>query len=438
MTEAYKVCPICEAHSHRNAAICGTCGASIAEVPPRETSVQQVASEERYDYRLGEADLAEGALAVRGRVLSGVLIVGVLLLAGVLAATAILSALADQPGGVRLAAMTAMPTRKAGPTVTAGEPTATFTASAAPSITPTESPTPAPCVQKVAAGDSLIGIVARCGHRSLAVLPTVMAINGIVDETRLQIGQEIVIPFPSLTAAPAATEPAASTADVDSADAGTDDLLRLAFDPLAPTLTPTLLPGLMWHIVQPEENIIIIALRYDTDAKTLSDVNPEIDFPLCDFSVPFGGPECTVVLFLGQQVRVPAPPATVTPIPTSSGSETPTPMPSATFNAPIAQSPLDQAFFARQEQVTLRWVGTGQLESDEVYRVTLVDTEIGVSYAADTRELFFIIPTDWQATDTGSHQFTWQVSVVDVSSGVTDYASEIRSFVWQGRGTVDS
>ena len=80
--------------------------------------------------------------------------------------------------------------------------------------------------------------------------------------------------------------------------------------------------------------MILIALQHDTTVKTLSDLNPEIDFSLCDFSSDYGGPECTVQLRYDQRIRVPAPTPTMTPIPTASGSETPTPSPTATFNAP--------------------------------------------------------------------------------------------------------
>ncbi len=433
MSEAHKVCPICEARNHRNAALCSTCGATIANVPNAEAPADEP-SAPRYDDRYGEADLAEASARATGRLWGGLLL---FVLCGLIAGLSVIllrpSASSQEAGAVR-DIESATPTRIAGPSVTPGTPTATLTPSLMPSPTSTQVPTAAPCVQRVAAGDSLIAIVYRCGYSNVAVLPTVMALNDITDETRLQIGQEIVVPRPSPTPDPAATQPANADDDSASADAAADELLRLAFDPFAPTLTPTLLPGLMWHPVQPDENIISISIRYKSDAKALSDLNPEIDFPLCDFSQRFGGPECTVVLSLGQRIRVPAPTPTITPIPTASGSETPTPSPTATFNAPIAQSPADEAFFSSLEQVTLRWVGTGHLAPDETYRVVVTDAETAVSFTADTRELFLIVPAEWQAQDAGSRHYDWSVSVTHRPSGERRHTSAPRRFVWQGRG----
>ena len=267
-----------------------------------------------------------------------------------------------------------------------------------------------------------------------------MQLNGIRDEALIQIGQEIIVPLPSPTPDPVATEAPAGEADIESAaeQGRSEGLSLLAFDPLAPTETPTLLPGLMWHIVQPDENMIAIAVQYRTNAKALSDLNPEIEFLLCEFGLDYGGPECTVNLWQGQKIRVPAPTPTTTPIPTASGSETPTPLPTATFNAPIAQSPPNEAFIAPLQRVTLRWVGTGRLAADEVYRVFLADSDSGLNYTADTRELFFIVPEAWQPQDANSHHYVWRVDVVNSSSGLVSNSSAERSFVWQGAGRANT
>ena len=155
----------------------------------------------------------------------------------------------------------------------------------------------------------MIGIISRCGHSSLEIMPTVKAINGIVDETRIQIGQDIVVPLPSATVDPLATADQTSNGSASLEDtSAADGLALLSFDPFAPTEIPTLLPGLAWHSVAAGENMIAIAVQYDTDAKQLSDLNPEVEFALCDFGLPFGGGECIVDLAEGQALRVPAPP----------------------------------------------------------------------------------------------------------------------------------
>ena len=435
MTTTYKVCPICEARNHRNAALCATCGTTIAHIAPVRDSDEVDVRGDAYDYRYGETDLAESSLAYRGRVGSMLLVSLVLIIVGAVAVIAMAPRLRSAEAAIAGPVVTVVPTRQAGPSVTPGTPTATFTASPPPTAIPTLTPTTAPCVRRVAQGDSLIAIISRCGHGSLAILPTVMALNRIADEAQIQIGQEIIVPPPSPTADPARAE-----AENDSASAAREEsqLERLAFDPFAPTLTPTLLPGLMWHIVQPDEDMIYIAAVHDTNIKALADLNPEIDFLLCDFGEVYGGPECTIQLGVNQYVRVPAPTATQTSIPTASGSETPTPLPTATFNAPIAQSPANEAYFSPFEQVTLRWVATGRLERDEVYRIDFSNLDSGERFQADTRELFWIVPAEWQSQGAESHRYSWQVRVLNTSNNASRYMTEVRTFVWQGTGQAEA
>lgn len=434
MTSTYKVCPICTARNHRNAALCATCGTSIAIIPPRKDSGEDDNSTELYDYRYGETDLAESSLRIKGRVASAIVLVMILIIVGGIGLYALAPRLWESQPGNTSFSLSALPTRLAGPTVTPGTPAATLTASQPPTSTPTMTPTLAPCVRRVAEGDSLISIIARCGHSNLSILPTVMALNRIDDETRVQIGQEIIVPYPSATADPAATS---APTDVESASNADDQLERLAFDPFAPTLTPTLLPGLMWHVVSPDEDMIFIVAVYDSNMKILADLNPEINFPLCDFGEVYGGPECTVQLSVGQHVRVPAPSPTSTP-PSSSGAKTPTPRPTATFNAPIAQSPANEAYFSPVEQVTLRWVGTGRLDTDEVYRIDFTNMDSGQHYQAETRELFLIVPPLWQSRDAESHRYSWQVSVLDTATNRLSFRTEERTFVWQGTGQAEA
>ena len=415
--------------------LCATCGTTLAEVAPNETADDREARADLYDYRFGETDLAEASLAGRGRFLSALLIALLLVVAGVLAVAVYYANQAQGAAGIAPVMPSASPTRLMAPSITPGTPTATFTISPEPSPEPSETFTPAPCVRRVAAGDSLIAIILRCGHRNLAILPTVMALNDIADETRIQIGQEISVPHPAPSAAPAARPEPEDSASAPTRD---DELTRLAFDPFAPTLTPTLLPGLMWYDVQADDDMIYVAAIHEISIKTLADLNPEISFNLCDFGEVYGGPECTVQLFVNQRIRVPAPRPTATSIATASGSETPSPSPTATFNAPVAQSPADEAFFSPYEQVTLRWVGTGSLSQSQVYRITLMNTDSGERFAADTQELFFIIPSEWQSPEAGSHRYSWQVSIAESGSATTSYTTASRAFVWQGKGQADA
>ena len=230
--------------------LCSTCGTTLANVAPQRSSPPVETVEQSYDYRLGESDLAEESLNRAGRIMSVFLIL-LILAAAALAALHLLSRRTSDASAADAAHLpTSKPPHIAGPTVTHSPPTATHTSSPIPTPRPTDTFTPSPCVRKVASGDSLIAIILRCGHQNLAILPTVMALNGITDETRIQIGQEIVVPLPSSTRAPADNVAPTPTADseVDSAfaDPISERVTLLAFDPFAPTETPTLLPGLMW------------------------------------------------------------------------------------------------------------------------------------------------------------------------------------------------
>lgn len=434
MSQAIKVCPICQARNQRGATTCINCGAGIEQIAPSIETIVDRAQLSQYDFRRGETDLAEASLQRRGQLLSGCIILLLVACLASAAAALLLAGSADDSRAAQPVLIVEKPTRMGGPTVTPGPPTASHTPSPAPTKIPSDTPTPAPCLREVSTGDSLIGIILACGHQNLGIMPTVMALNGIADEAFIRAGQVIRVPPPTPTIDPLATAAPTAIPAADSA-AAESALTLLAFDPFAPTATPTLLPGLIWHTVRRGDSMISIAVQYETDAKGLSDLNPEIEFSLCDFSAVFGGPECTVQLSENQRVRVPAPTPTQTAIPTATGSETPTPTATATFNAPLLQDPPEQKFFAAGEQVTLRWVGTGRLNENDRYRVTVTATDKSVAYSADTRELFFIIPSQWAATDDARHSYIWQVSVIDAQSGAVRHASGERSFVWLGAGS---
>lgn len=439
MSQAYKRCPICEALNHQDASACSNCGTSLTAVEAQARSHESQQAQKIYDYRHGEADLFEGALWSSARRLSvGFAVMGIALL--VIMSLAVFSALsgreAASPGAL---SPTAVPQRAQFATVTPGMPTSAPTSTPMPTQIPTDTATPSPCIHQVAAGDSLIGIIARCGYSDLDILPTVRAINGIVDETRIQIGQSIVIPLPSATVDPLATPApqlnAAASLEDNPAAAGLDELEGLAllsFDPFAPTATPTLAPGLMWHRVAAGESMIEIAIRYDSTAKQLADINPQVEFALCDFGQPYGGGECIVELFEGQTLRVIAPTATTTPAPTLSGSETPLPPATATVNAPFAVGPPDQAFFTASDQITLRWVTTGSLAADESFRVLFAEVGTDKQFTGETRDLFFIVPRHWQAEDDQRHSYSWQVAIVKDSSNTATETTDARTLVWVG------
>ncbi|MEM6284915.1 MAG: LysM domain-containing protein [Chloroflexota bacterium] len=394
----------------------------------------------RFDPRSGEADLLETELAWRSGVyivggmatlVLAVVAVGVMLLlnptmlTGTLEEIPIVQSLPAQgaPLQENFATNTPRPTMFVS-TVTNAPPTITQT------------PTPGPCQIEVQAGSTLYGILALCGHRDFDLLDEVLELNDLPDAGALQLGQIIEVPRPTATLDPNIPTVEGGDAEGEASSgiiAGVlfaDDIDNL------PTLTPlptaTLPVGIQWYTVQSGENILTVASQFNAGVEVLSQLNPEIEFNQCDFGIFGGGPDCTVFLSAGQRVRVPAPTPTPTIEPTLTGSETATPTATATFNAPNLVSPGDRALFRRNELVTLRWAGTGTLDTDEVYRLRIRHLNTGVAYIQDTRESFFIIPTQWQQSDGKRHDYEWQVSVIDLRTPEDPiFVTDQRLFTWE-------
>ena len=289
-----------------------------------------------------------------------------------------------------------------------------------PTITPT--PTRGPCLQKAKAGDTLFGLAARCGHQDLAIIAEILRRNNMGSAAELQIGQEVDIPWPT----PKGGE--------GGSGGGTGE------QPITgggPSNEPTLPPGVMWYTVKKGETALSIVFDRGITMRILRDLNPQITFEACDYSLQSGGPACSVMVFEGQRLRVPAPTPTPTIPPTASGSETPTPTATPTFNAPFAQSPSDNMLFDRFDLPTLRWVGTGALALDEVYLLTVENRTANLTYNITTRELAFQLPADWQPSDGRRHVFAWTVTVAKVRNGntvfPTQYSTGTRTFTWQSR-----
>jgi len=457
LSQAYKLCPICGTPSHRNASICSTCGTTLNDVPVINVRDQAAAELPNYDRRYGETDLLEGDLRRRGPSIA----FGVLIALGLLVCGGLIVALASQVlGGAgpsvepTSAAPTAVPTRDnsgAAPAALAtntqpAAPALATVTPAPPSATPT--PTQGPCMHQVQSGEDLISIAVNCGHRDMDVIPLILEINGLSAPEMIQAGQVLEIPWPTPTLDPnagsASESDAASSnpegaADAQIGSAETNVSLSAAAAPTdsgpTPMPTETMLPGVMWHTVLPNENMVAIAYQYNTNAEVLSQLNPEITFSQCDYSLDTGGPRCVVLLQQGQRMRVPAPTPTPTLSPTPSGSETPTPSPTPTFNAPSVLSPSNRTLFQRDDIITLRWVASGTLSGRDVYRVRIEDLTAGTIYTDDTAQLSYIVPQRWQGLDSRRHEYRWSVSVVNLDQPDQPYfTTEARLFTWEGRG----
>lgn len=311
-------------------------------------------------------------------------------------------------------------------TVTLAPPTETLT------------PTPGPCIRQVGSGDTLLGLAASCGHRDLSIIDVIVATNSLSAPEAILAGQEIIIPWPTPTPDPNQPNAPTEAAAINDGTEDTPQNLEIAAVPgIIPT--ETLQPGVEWHTVRLNETMLSIAFQYGANAEILSQLNPEVPFLQCDFSLDSGGPRCIVQLIEGQRIRVPAPTPTPTIPPTPSGSETPTPSATPTFNAPSALSPGDRALFQRDQLITLRWVTTGTLGPNDVYRVRVRDLTVGQEYTGDTRELFFIVRPEWQGTDARRHEYEWSVSVINLEQpDVPIFTTDTRFFLWESTGTGNS
>lgn len=436
----HKMCPICGTMTHERAVECDTCGASLrnVEVVDRYPDARQPRPTS-YDFRHGETDLVESSIRWRGGsyILGGLIALAVFACGGLVIFSTLRFMNMVNPPPIETPGATSenvfIPVTNT-PSPTLFLPTVTADAPPTRTVTPSPAPTetPGPCMQEVMAGDSLIALISRCGHRDLDVIAEVLDINNLSAPEVIQVGQTLAIPWPTPTVDPNLL-PTETVEGV--ADAGVAVALSVNEDGQVVYIPPTatLQPGVAWHRIARNENIIVIAVEYGADIKILSELNPEISFSQCDFGEFGGGPSCVVNLIEGQQIRVPAPTLTPTLSPTPSGSETPTPSPTATFNAPSSTSPGDRALFQRGEFVTLRWVASGTLAEGQVYRVNVQDMTTRTDYAADTTELFFIVPEEWQGKDNRRHEFVWTVSVIDADNPDDPYFSTTpRVFVWEG------
>ncbi len=446
MAQPYKICPICNSPNHQNSTICQNCGTTLTKTNKNTPENKTQTPIRDHNQTEPEADLLEKNLHWKktSSTLTGFAIIGPIICISTLILLNIQPTNSEPPNQNTQPPTTSIPqeqlstTNNTTPqpttklaTVTQGPPTTS------PSPLPTTIPTQGPCTQEVLPNDDLISILFRCGHRDLEpIMSTVIALNNLKDATYIQQGQTIEVPWPTPTTDPNLTPPSDNNNEPNNQTTGNSTTISSAMTPGVKLIpTETLQPGVTWHTIQKDENIIMIAVEYGATLRILSELNPEVTFSQCDFGLGTGGPNCNVQIFEGQKIRVPAPTATPTIQPTPSGSETPTPTATATFNAPTILGPSDRAFFDTNTLVTLRWVTTGALGADDIYLILVKDTTSNKTYSATTHELSFIVPQEWQGQDNSRHEYTWKVSVINTNYPDKPYfTTEDQLFIWQGRG----
>jgi len=404
-----KRCPNCGAQNPTSETICVICGTMLrGRVSAKNKSVRHLPTPVAYNAAAGEDDLmTDGIPGGRWVFLSIVVVIVVFLIFGVLRLGESLT-----PDGAVSETMPDVTNTLDGTSfmLTLTPPSFTPVLTPTPTLTLTPSPTltPAPCEVTVQEGDTLLGLAAQCGHQDYGIVPVIVSENGLACEGCLQIGQSLTIPLPTATIDPNAAEEVSDT----SAGGSAEEILARQEQQALPTLDP----NLQFHVVKNNETMYDIISIYGIDVKLLSEINPEVEFPQCDFGETFGGPDCRVFFYEGQQIRVPAPTPTPTIPPTASGSETPTPTATPTINIPNAFAPESGANFDAASMVTLRWTTSGTLGRDQVYAVRVKNLETNVEYIGVTCDLGYDVPNQWQSDDPESYApFEWYVTIADVS-----------------------
>lgn len=286
-----------------------------------------------------------------------------------------------------------------------------------PTNTPLPTATPGPFEHEIQTDETLGYIIQLYGHRSFDVIAEVVRLNDTLlnADSLPPVGTIILIPRPTPTPSnnPTDGQSAGITRQVEQAPIG--DRLQLS------------------HVVQDGESIIDIAQQYNTTLEIISQLNPAVGFYGCNFNIPSGGPDCIIILQVGQEIVVPAPTPTPTLSPTPSGNETATPTP--TYNAPSMVFPPNNGI-AQAGILRLQWVSSGALASDEVYIIYVQDITANTDVSAFiTRANAYDLPIELIPRDGETHEFRWWVTVgkTDASGVYRDISgqADVSTFYWQ-------
>jgi LysM repeat protein len=289
----------------------------------------------------------------------------------------------------------------AAPEATAtASPSPTFEQSPTPTTTPTPLPTftPLPPIEyTIKDGDQCIAIAYAYG----VTVKSITDLNNLgVDCGVLSVGQTILIPQPTPTASPMATQ----TLSIDQATEEACEKIP--------------------YNVGENDTLSTIAANYNISVETLKVYNG-----LTSNNI-----------YSGQALVIPL----CERLPTSGPTPTPTnPPPYAATNLLL---PADGAVFDNTiDTVTLQWAAVPGMREGEIYAVTVEDLTEGqgkklVDYASDTK---YTVPVTFKPTTGTPHVIRWWIQPVR-QSGTTDNgdtiwvpagsASNPRVFTWSGIG----
>jgi LysM repeat protein len=265
-----------------------------------------------------------------------------------------------------------------------------------PTPTPSPMPSPTPLTYVVSANDSCLAIAARF---EVSIKSIVLANNIPASCDTLFEGQELKIPHPTPTAT---SFPTATLSGIEATQAACD---KVSYE------------------VGEGDTLSSISLNYNVDEDSIKSYNGMVS------NTVYEG--LTLIIPLCERAATPGP--------------SPTPTPPPPYPAPNLLLPADGAVFSLSDnQVTLQWSSVGLINTNEAYRITVMDLTQGtgrklVDYVTDTK---FIVPGSFRASDDSPHIYRWTISTVrqvDVDENGNSIwedagsVSEARVFTWTGR-----
>jgi LysM repeat protein len=362
--------------------LCPTCGSRVAEGAARCVVCGTVL---RPGAGPGKARRASPQVTLSFPLAIGLLVAFTLLAAG-------LTFVAVRATGIGVASEPTL-TPSITPTVTAtSEPTETEA--------PTETPTPLPPIEyRVVEGDQCLGLAAFFG----VSVQSIVQLNRLPSTCPLSIGQTLLIPQPTPTAQPPATE---TLSPAEATDAACEKLT---------------------YTVQDNDTLGGIAENYSVSIQAIMDYN----------GMTSQG------VFSGQVLIIPLCERLPTPGPSPTATAPPP------YPAPNLLLPRDGApFTLADDTITLQWASVGPLRADEAYQVVVEDITEGsgtVRLVAQVTDTKFVIPVTFRPTDALPHIMRWFVETVrsagtsaggEIRFTIAGAASLKRDFTWSGAAPV--
>jgi LysM repeat protein len=299
------------------------------------------------------------------------------------------------------------------PTVSS-TPTLTPSPSGPPTLTPTPPPTATlePYTYTVQPGDTLYYVIQLFGYRDLAIVPEVLALNGMASENDpLRAGQVLLIPRQTPTPGPTPTPTPTSSGPTPDPNATT---VYTDCNPDNRCISPD---GQYWiHIVQPGETVLVIAYEYDSTADAIRRANNLVND----------------IIYPNQQLKVPIL-VTLTPTLTPTGGPNSTATPTPTLEPPSPLAPANGETIPRNRNVVFEWATIHTLRANESYLLVLRNQSTGEESRFVTRSNAFRLPSSFQPGIGRSVRFEWYVVIIsgnNPDAPVISGTGHLQVFTW--------